>query len=204
MSQLWIATTNKGKLSEFRLLAEKLAPQITICGIDDLPVYSQPPETGKTFLENAQIKARSLRAMKPTDYVMAEDSGLEVEGLNQLPGVHSARYAGEKARDIENNAKILKMLQIRSPLNRTARFFCQIVLFTPASEKKELHFDGELRGEIAKDLRGTSGFGYDPLFVPSGESKTLAELGLAYKNLNSHRSIAFRKVLENFESGSQV
>lgn len=189
---LWVATTNQGKLNEFRnLLSEQGAH---IHSPAELAVFSAPPETGKTFEDNARIKARALFSLKKGVWVVADDSGLEVDGLNLMPGVHSARYAGEKASDAENNAKVLKMLQIRSPQNRKARFRCVLVAYSP--EGKEFVVDGVVEGSISEKVRGTAGFGYDSVFIPEGESKTFGELGLAFKNRISHRAIAIRKLAQ--------
>lgn len=195
--ELWIGTTNKGKLSEFTLLFQKEIPALQIKNISELRSYVQPPENGKTFLENAQIKARSLKAMKPGQWIFAEDSGLEVEALGNLPGIHSARYAGPHASDSENVAKLLKMMQIKGATTRAARFLCTIVAFNP--EGQELQFTGELRGEIAKAPVGQMGFGYDPIFIPSGQTKTLAELGPGFKVQNSHRTVAAKLLLEKLK-----
>lgn len=191
----WIATTNSGKTKELERLI--IIPELQIRTLKDLPSYSQPPETGKTFYENAKLKAKALKAVKNTDWVMAEDSGIEVTGLGNLPGVHSARYAGNNASDVENYLKVLKMLSLRSPLQREARFVCQIVLFTP--DGAEHSFDGELKGQIGQKPLGKEGFGYDPIFVPDGETQTLAELGIAFKNKISHRSLAIKKMLSFLE-----
>jgi XTP/dITP diphosphohydrolase len=188
MTELWIATGNKGKLGEFKLLFDRELPNCKLHSIADLPTFSAPPENGQSFLENARIKARSLKAMKPGQWIMAEDSGLEVEGLANLPGIHSARYAGPKASESENVAKLLKMMQIRQIANRSARFFCCMVVYTPEGE--ELVFNGELKGQIGKAPAGKHGFGYDPVFIPEGESQTLAELGSGYKANHSHRARA--------------
>lgn len=187
---LWVATTNQGKLNEFKsLLADK---GIDLHSVAELSVYSAPPETGQTFVDNARIKARSLRALKPGAWVVADDSGLEVEGLNNLPGVHSARYAGDKASDAENNAKVLRMLSIRSPQNRKARFRCVFVVYDPMG--KEHILEGMVEGTIAEKAMGSAGFGYDAIFIPVGETKTFGDLGLAFKNRISHRGQAIREL----------
>lgn len=193
--EIWIGTTNKGKLSELKMLFEKHVPGIVVKSLSDLPTYVQPPENGQSFLDNARIKARSLKAMRPGVWVMAEDSGLEVDVLGKLPGIHSARYAGPKASDSENVAKLLKMVQLKSTgsTSRTARFYCSLVAFDPTGT--EHVFDGELKGMIAKAPAGQMGFGYDPVFVPDGETKTLAELGPGYKNTHSHRAAAALKLI---------
>lgn len=191
MKPLWIATTNKGKLNEFRALLSETAE---LHSVSELGFYSAPPETGKTFEDNARIKAKSLSAVKPGVWVVADDSGLEVEGLGGMPGVFSARYAGDKASDAENNAKLLKMLQIRSPGMRSAQFRCVLIAYDP--QGKEWKFEGLLKGQIAPAARGQSGFGYDPIFVPEGQAQTLAELGAAVKNQISHRALAIRQLLQ--------
>ncbi|MBY0385709.1 RdgB/HAM1 family non-canonical purine NTP pyrophosphatase [bacterium] len=191
--KLWIATGNKGKLSEFKLLLNKI--NLSIHSQNELSVYSSPPETGTTFLENARIKARSLKSVvDDADWVLADDSGLCVEGLGGLPGVHSARYAGEKARDSENVAKLLKMMQIRSATNRKAYFECSLVLLSP--QREEHVFTGQVHGQIATAARGTGGFGYDPVFIPDGHQQTFGELTDAVKNSLSHRAVACKKLSE--------
>lgn len=190
--EIWLATTNKGKLTEFRGLINK--PDVKISSIADLPSYTPPPETGKTFEENARIKAKSLKAVKSNCWVLGEDSGLEVDGLNKMPGIHSARYAGPKASDRENIAKLLKMMSIRSATHRKARFVCSLIAYSP--EGKEYLFEGHLEGEISRTPTGNEGFGYDCVFIPEGQTKTLGELGLIYKNKVSHRAHAIRKMAE--------
>ncbi len=190
--ELWIATGNKGKLKEYEITLSKTL-EINLYSQADLPYFTPRPESGATFLDNARIKAKSVKALKSEHWVLGEDSGLEVEGLNNLPGVHSARYAGPNARDSENIAKLLKMIQIRSPANRKAQFKCVTVVLTP--ENEEWVFEGLLKGQISTKLAGSMGFGYDPIFLPEGETKTLAELGPAYKIQKSHRAIALAQFL---------
>ncbi|MCB0414358.1 MAG: RdgB/HAM1 family non-canonical purine NTP pyrophosphatase [Bdellovibrionales bacterium] len=190
--ELWIASGNKGKIREFKsILMDK---GIDIHAQNELAAFYPPPETGNSFLENAQIKARALHSVKNKEWVVSEDSGLEVFGLNNLPGIHSARYAGDNASDDENNAKLLKMLKIRSPLKREARFICVMVAISP--EGKEFVVEGEIQGRISEKLKSGEGFGYDFCFIPQGEEKTFSELGLAFKNKVSHRSQAIKKLAE--------
>ena len=186
----WIATSNLGKVKEYERLLDGLGLEVK--SLKDFPTFASPPENGKTFLDNARIKARSFHAVKPTDWVLGEDSGLEVEGLNGMPGVFSARYAGDHARDIENTQKVLKMLALRSPMNRKAQFKTAIALFSP--DGNEHVSEGILKGGITEKMRGTGGFGYDPIFVPDGETRTLAEMTIAEKNLMSHRAKAFAQL----------
>jgi XTP/dITP diphosphohydrolase len=199
MMELWIATGNQGKLNEFKMLFNRLVNEhgLDLHAQKELPVFTPPEENGDSFLANARIKARALKAVKPGTWVMADDSGLVVEGLGGLPGIHSARYAGPKASDMENTAKLLKMIAIRHVANRKARFQCVIVAYDPSGQ--EHVFEGALEGEIAKAQKGTGGFGYDPVFVPQGHTQTLGELDAALKNQISHRAKAvnaFMAVLE--------
>ncbi len=190
---IWIATSNSNKLKEFKDLIT--GKNILIKSQNELDYYTSPEETGETFFDNAKIKATSFYKTLNLEngLVLAEDSGLVVEGLGGLPGIHSARYAGPNARDTENNAKLLKMLKFKSPNNRKAHFYCSICFIDAGGEVKE--YTGQLDGQIAKKLTGTTGFGYDPLFIPDGETQSLAELGPAFKNKHSHRSKAFKKFI---------
>lgn len=195
--ELWIATGNKGKVNEYKLGLKEL-PDLKIFTQADIPSFTPRPEDGKTFLENAQIKARTLKAVKPGVWILGEDAGLEVEGLNNLPGIHSARYAGPKASDSENIAKLLKMMTIRPIANRNARFVCSTVVFTP--DGTEWHFEGSMKGTITTKPVGQLGFGYDPVFMPEGQNQTMAELGPGFKNRHSHRAQALKAFLEKLKA----
>ncbi len=195
MIPVWIATSNQGKLNEFRNI---MTGKCETHSLAEIGTYALPAETGETFEANARIKAKALHAVRPGQWVVADDSGLEVEGLGGLPGVHSARYAGEKARDSENVAKLLKMLNIRSPNARAAQFRCVLVAYSPTGE--EIVAEGIVRGRISEKVRGTTGFGYDPVFIPDGYEQTFAELGSALKNKVSHRAMAIRQILARIES----
>lgn len=194
--EIWIASGNKGKITEFQILMKDI-PDLKFHLQNEIPGFTPRPEDGATFVDNARIKAKSLRAIKSNCWIIADDSGLEVEGLNKLPGVHSARYAGPKASDSENMAKLLKMMTIRPIPNRNARFVCSLVVITPEGE--EWNFEGELKGKIAIKASGNMGFGYDPVFIPEGQEKTLAELGPGFKSLESHRSKATKAFLEKLK-----
>ncbi len=170
-----------------------MADQVQLHCLSELSYYSPPPETGKTFVDNARLKARSLKAVQPGTWVVADDSGLEVDGLGGLPGIHSARYAGDKASDAENVAKLLKMLQIRSPGQRSALFRCVLVAYDPQGNEHVI--EEVVKGQIAHAPRGKAGFGYDPIFIPDGYDKTISELGMAIKNQISHRAKAIRSLL---------
>jgi len=190
MVDLWLATTNPHKLNEFRNL---LNARVKIRSLAELNSYAAPPETGATFEDNARIKARSLKAVKSGCWVVADDSGLAVDGLGGLPGVHSARYAGPKASDVENVAKLLKMVQLRTPVDRKAQMVCVLVAYDPDGNEHVLR--GEVAGEISTSVKGKTGFGYDPVFIPAGQTQTFAEVGPALKNQISHRALAIRQLL---------
>jgi XTP/dITP diphosphohydrolase len=200
MILLWIASFNSKKMSEFKALAAASGLPLELHLASELVAYSAPPETGNTFYDNALIKAKSLKAVKPEFWVIADDSGLEVEALGGLPGVHSARYAGPKASDAENLNKLLKILHLKGVTDRRARFHCSLVTISPAGEIK--HFEGQLQGQITTAPKGQMGFGYDPIFIPEGQTQTLAELGPAFKNQHSHRARAFQAFLEHLKSST--
>lgn len=190
--ELWLATGNSGKINEIKNLLGDL--NVEVHTQSEMSFFTQPPEDGDSFEANARIKAKALHVMKPDSWTLADDSGLVVDGLGGLPGIHSARYAGPKAQTSENNAKLLKMMTLRSATNRKAFFQCTMVAYSP--EGKEFVFEGQLHGEIAKSLSGTGGFGYDPLFIPENETRTLGEMEPGEKNAISHRSIALKAFVE--------
>ncbi|MES2855468.1 MAG: RdgB/HAM1 family non-canonical purine NTP pyrophosphatase [Bdellovibrionota bacterium] len=204
MTELWFASGNQGKTNEMKMLLNRLisSGKLALHTQNELKVFSQPPENGDSFTANARIKARALKSVKTGVWVVAEDSGLMVDGLGGIPGIHSARYAGPKASDGENTAKLLKMMTIRPMENRNASFISAIVAFDP--QGKEYVFEGKMEGEIAKASRGTQGFGYDSVFIPVGETKTLAELGTAFKNKISHRAKAVTQFMEVLEQGLEA
>jgi XTP/dITP diphosphohydrolase len=165
---------------------ERLLPGWAIEPID---VAELPEETGATFYENARAKALFGRAVgEPDAWMIGEDSGLEVEGLGGAPGIRSARYAGEGASDEENAAKLLVALEALARDGRRARYVCELVCLAPGLE--EYRGSGTLAGRIAAEPRGSGGFGYDPVFVPDGEERTVAELGDDWKARRSHRAAA--------------
>jgi len=186
--KLLLGTKNKGKIREIKEIID--LPQIKLLTYEDR-LFSDVAEEGSSFAENAQMKARQI--CKETGLaVLAEDSGLEVVALNGRPGVHSSRFAGEGRSDEERVAKLLRLLQGVS--NRRARFRTVAILHFPGGE--ELTAEGELHGKIALGPRGKSGFGYDPIFIPEGFTKTLAELGPEVKNEISHRRQALEKLMK--------
>ena len=194
MKELVIATANKGKFVEIQLLLQDTVDNILSTA--DFPDLSAIEEDGATFSENAVKKAK-ISAHVTGKPVIADDSGLLVDALDGRPGVHSARFAGEKAGDAANNAKLLKELTGVPEQQRTAAFHCVIALCLP--DGNCLTFDGELLGVILDEPRGIGGFGYDPLFLVPEFGKTLAELPLDVKNAISHRGKALIKLKEHLE-----
>jgi XTP/dITP diphosphohydrolase len=189
-SELLIATNNAGKIRELTSLLTNLP--LRVRQLSEFPQIKEVEETGKTFAENALLKAR-LYGQQTNLWTLADDSGLEVDALNGAPGVLSARYAGQNASDEERNARLLTELSLMNDGQRTARFNCVIALYDPASEATEI-FNGTCEGHIAKHPRGHNGFGYDPLFIPSGYAHTFGELSEAVKQQISHRSRALAAV----------
>lgn len=185
--ELVIASSNSGKLAEFQAL---LGDQVVIRALTDLGIPS-PAETGASFEENAELKARYL--VERTGMVtLADDSGLEVDALNGLPGVRSARYAGEHQDDAENRALLVRNLADYPGRSRAARFVAVIAVVDAVGNLTLAR--GVCEGSIAYSERGSGGFGYDPIFeLPDG--RTLAELDDREKNAVSHRGQAIRHVL---------
>ena len=175
ITQLNLATGNAHKVSEISSLLH-----LPVTGID-----TGVAETGTSFEANALIKAEAL-AVQTGDWALADDSGLEVDALGGAPGVYSARYAGKHGDDAANNEKLL--LDLRDSTDRSARFVCVLALCGPDGETHT--FRGTCEGRIAESASGTSGFGYDPLFIPDGYEKSFAELGGDVKQSVSHRANA--------------
>jgi XTP/dITP diphosphohydrolase len=202
-NHLVLATTNRGKVEELRALLADM--DVVVMSVDDvLKARAQVVEDGATFESNA-IKKASAVASATRMLTLADDSGLEVLALDGAPGVHSARYAHERATDAENNAALLAAIEalgdpvkVGSP-ELTARFRCVLALIDPFfSDGAPIVVEGTCDGAITCTPRGAAGFGYDPLFVVKSEGKTLAELGDAKKNEVSHRAravLALRPVL---------
>jgi XTP/dITP diphosphohydrolase len=187
-----LATNNRKKLAELRRLVVDEAPDIQVLGLVDVPAYPEPVETERTFEGNALLKARACVAASGLP-ALADDSGLAVDVLNQMPGVRSARWAGSGASDEENNALLLRQLDDVAPAERTARFVCAMALVLPdGTEHVRL---GEMRGRLSVRSAGHNGFGYDPLFVAEGNTVTNGELEPAAKDAISHRGRAVRAIL---------
>jgi len=185
---LLIGSGNPGKQREWRELLAGL--DVTLLVPEDLdPVPPEPAEEGTTFEANAIHKARAYAAASGARTV-ADDSGLEVDALRGAPGLRSRRFFGEDATAEQRNARLLALME--GVTERGARFVCVAALATPNGTVET--FEGEVRGEIALAQRGAEGFGYDPLFIISGDGRTMAELGSDEKHRISHRGLAAAKL----------
>lgn len=193
MKKIVFATNNQHKLIEVRAV---LGNEIEIISLEQLDCNDEIPETGNTLEANALIKAKYINEKFGLD-CFADDTGLEVDALGGDPGVYSARYAGEGQNSRKNMEKLLENLSNTN--HRSARFRTVIAFI----ENENIHyFEGKIEGEIIKEPRGNTGFGYDPIFVPKGYSKTFAELGADEKNKISHRALAVKKFADYLKSKS--
>jgi XTP/dITP diphosphohydrolase len=187
--RLVLATTNRDKVREIEVILRGLG--IDLVSLDVFPDVRPGVEDGRTFEENARIKAESIRDQTGLS-ALADDSGLEVDALGGLPGVRSARFAGETADYAANNRRLQAVLKGLPSEDRTARFICAACLAEAGGETFTVR--GTLEGRIIDEPRGSSGFGYDPLFLVPEYGQTLAELGAEVKNRISHRARALKAV----------
>lgn len=190
MRAVVLATRNPGKIAELSALLAGF--HLEVKGLDAFPGIGEVPETGDTFAANALEKARTVAALTGL-VAVADDSGLEVDALGGAPGVHSARYAGEKATDAANNARLLAALAGIPAGRRAARFCCVMAAAAPGGET--LTAQGAWEGGIALEPAGRGGFGYDPLFFDPVLGRTAAQLSREEKNAVSHRGRALRALL---------
>ena len=193
MKTILVATTNPGKLTE---LSEMLDIEADFKSLADFPGIEEVPEDGNTFEQNAQKKA--LGYAKATGlWTIADDSGLVIDALGGEPGIHSARFSGEKSEvrtliDHKNIAKVLELMKDVPVEKRAARFICSLCLASP--KKVMIQTEGEVEGIIAEEKIGTSGFGYDPIFFVPKLGKTIAQITPKEKNKISHRGNAINKL----------
>jgi len=199
MKRVLIATSNLGKLRDFAGAAR--AHGIEVAGIPNFASLPPVVEDGETFEENARKKAEQYSVAVPGEVVVADDSGLEIDALNGAPGVHSARYAASEPHKADantddglNNARVLRELRNTPPEARGGQFVC--VLAAAKNGRTLATFRGVARGQILSELRGSGGFGYDPLFYFPQIGRTFAELSPEEKARFSHRGEAFRKFLD--------
>lgn len=182
--ELIFATHNDHKVKE---VAQMLPSYLTMKSLTDINFHDEIDETGKTFEENALLKAKTIFE-KTNKNIFADDSGLVIDALDGAPGVYSARYAGT-GKDADNVAKALKELEGKT--NRKAYF---ISIFCLILNGKEYFFEGKVNGTISTEIRGEDGFGYDPIFIPDGYSKSFAQMTAEEKNNISHRGLAVKKL----------
>jgi XTP/dITP diphosphohydrolase len=188
--QLVLATKNQGKLVEFRRILEELgAANLDVLGLDSFPEIGDIEETGNTFQENSLLKARTISKITGLA-ALADDSGICVDALDGAPGIYSARYSGKG--DAANNQKLLAELIEVPDEKRTAYFICIAAFVRPDGFEKLS--EGRFYGKILHEVRGSGGFGYDPLFQPDGLSCSAAELSAKQKDAISHRGIALRAI----------
>jgi XTP/dITP diphosphohydrolase len=196
--ELFVATTNQGKLAEVQAFLKSFP--LTILSLKSVGRWPAVVEDGVTFEENALKKARALAEYSGI-LTLADDSGLEVDALNSAPGIYSARYAGEEGNDDKNNEKLLHELRGVAEEKRGARFVCALALCSPKSRgMKEWTVWESCEGRIAFDLRGQNGFGYDPLFFYPPFGKTFGEIDRETKATVSHRGKALKKLAEMLPS----
>lgn len=196
--KILLASNNAGKVKEFQEMFRPLGHEIV--SLADMNIDIDVEETGTTYFENAYLKAKALFDLTkmPT---LADDSGLSVLALNGRPGVYSARYAGNDANDADNNARLLKEMAQVPPGKRGAAFVCELVFIAGdlPSSIPYLHTTGQVVGEITNELRGTNGFGYNPLVYYPPFEKTFAEMSSEEKNQISHRSEALKRMVIKLE-----
>ena len=192
MKKIVLATANTHKVIEFQRILNELVSDLELVPASDFLGVPEVAETGATFAENALIKARAINDFTKLP-ALADDSGLVVDALNGAPGIFSARYAGLTATDAENMEKLLIEIKDISPDLLFARFECAIAL-VDSQQNLELVVEGQMPGQVIKEVRGANGFGYDPVFVPQGLAKTSAEISDQEKDQISHRGIALRKI----------
>jgi XTP/dITP diphosphohydrolase len=193
-----LATRNAKKLRELRRILETEAVTgIDVVGLDEAPQFEEAPETGASFEENALVKA--VDAVRATGLpAIADDSGLTVDALNGMPGVLSARWSGKHGDDQANLDLLLGQLADVPDERRGGAFVCAAALVTP--EGMEAVVRAEWRGQLIREERGGNGFGYDPIFVPDGESRTSAELSPEEKDADSHRGQALRRLVPHLRT----
>lgn len=194
MTELVIATKNKGKLREIKELLKDLDLKIT--SLADYPDAPEVEEDGRTFAQNALKKAATI-ALYTRKLTLGEDSGLQVKALGNGPGIHSARFSGEDATDRKNNLKLLRSLKNVSPSRRQARYRCYAALVD--GRRIVGLFSGQCGGLITRKARGKNGFGYDPYFLVKRYDRTFGELDPAIKAKISHRARTFKKVKRSLQ-----
>ncbi|MGP4058214.1 RdgB/HAM1 family non-canonical purine NTP pyrophosphatase [Mycobacterium sp. 4D054] len=199
MPRVLVASRNPKKLAELRRVLDGAGVELTLLSLDDVVAFDEAPETGATFEENALAKARDAFAATGIPAV-ADDSGLEVDALNGMPGVLSARWSGRHGDDPANTALLLGQLADVPEERRGAAFVSACALVSGPGKNESVVVRGEWRGSIVREPRGDGGFGYDPVFLPAGSARTAAELSPAEKDAASHRGRALAALLPSLRS----
>ncbi|GAA3115816.1 RdgB/HAM1 family non-canonical purine NTP pyrophosphatase [Planomonospora alba] len=187
-----LATRNAGKVTELRRILADAALPVEIVGLEEFPQIGDVAETGLTFAENALLKAHAVAGASGLPAI-ADDSGLCVDALNGMPGIFSARWSGRHGDDAANLELLLAQISDVPEGRRGAYFACAAALALPSGQERVA--EGALHGVVVRTPRGTGGFGYDPVFVPEGETRTTAELAPGEKDAISHRGRAFRALV---------
>ena len=192
MQKVLIGTNNKGKVKEYKFF---LSNYFHVLTPTDIGINFDVAETGSTYEENSLLKLEFLRRKDLNMAILCDDSGLEIESLNNEPGVFSARYAGEDCSDQDNIDKVLRNLNGKK--GRKAKFICVVSFFWDKFSSFPRIFRGECHGSILENQSGNSGFGYDPIFYYENLSKTFANLSEDEKNKISHRAMAMKELFSN-------
>ncbi|EXG80134.1 non-canonical purine NTP pyrophosphatase, rdgB/HAM1 family [Cryptosporangium arvum DSM 44712] len=193
LTRVVLASRNAKKIAELRRILAVAVPQVEVVGLDEVPPYPETVEDGATFAENALLKAREAAEVSGLPAI-ADDSGIAVDALNGMPGVLSARWAGKPKSDERNLRLVLEQVEDLPDTRLGAAFVCAAALVLPGGEEHVV--EGRMEGSLIREPRGTNGFGYDPIFVPSGSVLTSAEMTPADKDAISHRGKAFRSLAE--------
>ncbi len=193
---LIVATHNSHKTGEMKKILGDLFPEIT--DLTSIPGLEPPVEDGDTFAENSAIKALAASHEHTYAFILADDSGLEVDALDGAPGIYSSRFSGENATDATNRSKLL--IEMEEKTNRAARFRCVVTIAKGGNVLGV--FNGTVEGRIAESMSGGGGFGYDPIFIPEGYEETFGELSEKIKNGMSHRARALEKFREWWKENS--
>ncbi|MEG0774457.1 XTP/dITP diphosphatase [Clostridium sp.] len=196
MKKLIVASNNNHKINEIKEILKDF--HLQVLGLKEAGINIDVNETGKTFMENSELKAREISLAAPNYMILADDSGLSVEALGGAPGIYSARYSGDHGNDIENNKKLIKELKGIPLENRKAKFICAMVLIV--NQDTIIKVQGEVGGLILEEYKTTEAFGYDPLFYVPELNATFAEVPSQVKNSISHRGRALEMLKEKLKN----
>lgn len=196
MKKLIVASNNNHKINEIKEILKDF--HLQVLGLKEAGINIDVNETGKTFMENSELKAREIYLAAPNYMILADDSGLSVEALGGAPGIYSARYSGDHGNDIENNKKLIKELKGIPLENRKAKFICAMVLIV--NQDTIIKVQGEVDGLILEEYKITEAFGYDPLFYVPELNATFAEVPSQVKNSISHRGRALEMLKEKLKN----